>query len=67
MIMDLKSLCNGAKVITRCSFAVFLMTNFASACEISLFNPLEFLFVYLTNVKTELTFGAFCKSCSVFQ
>ena len=38
-----KNIWGEAKVIARCYFAViFLMKNFGSACEISLFNPLEF-------------------------
>ena len=45
----------------------FLMKNFGSACEMYLFNLLQILFVYFTNVKTELAFGAICKSYSVFQ
>ena len=45
----------------------FFMKNFGSACEISLFNPIEFILLSRENVKTELTFGAICKSYSVFQ
>ena len=35
---------SGANIIIPCSFVViFLMKNFDPACEISLFNPLEFI------------------------
>ena len=58
----------GAKVITRCSFAViFVMKNFGSACEMSLFNPLEFIPSSRENAITELTFDVICKSYNVFQ
>ena len=59
----------GAKVINHPMFFCYfflLMKNVGSACEISLFNPLEFIPSSRENVKTELTFGAICKSYSVF-